>query len=135
MRGRNRVKFFVNFLTKCFEFIIKSHTFWYPINGRRWTPKKVLIKKLFKKCISPRNFKNWAKISKSDFQGIDPKFSNSQNQYDLLNQIQFIEIEKSMRKKVMPISSPWIQPKHDSYSNTRYTKNVKSKILDDSWTC
>jgi len=47
----------------------------------------------------PTNFKNWAKISKSNSQGIEQKLLYPQNQHDSLNQFQFSEIKKSSTEK------------------------------------
>ena len=55
----------------------------------------------------PRNFKNLAKIWKSNFQGFVPKFWYPRNQHNLLNHFQFFEIKKIIDiKKLCRFLSP-----------------------------
>ena len=72
----------------------------------------------------PRNFKTWAKISKSNSQVIVPKFLYPQNQHDLLNHCQIFKIKNRPHKKVIPNAVPGIQP---NYSLTLKTYGPKTK--------
>lgn len=47
----------------------------------------------------PGNFKNWAKILKSDFQGVEPKYWHLQNQDNSPIQYRFLKIKKIVHTK------------------------------------
>ena len=55
--------------------------------------------------------KKLAKISKSNSQGIDPKFAYAQNRNDSLNHFQFFTIKKSLAEKSYCDLNPWLLTK------------------------